>query len=167
MGYYEKQFYDREKEREAITQKVKENKSKGQLIFLAGTTGVGKSGLAQKLLQDELSDYKSVVLCIGKSSVGTIENLSYFNTLYRKLIEAAKQRKDYGIRTAEQYNRRNIVNWLQIAFEAVKSWLHIDPNRHLAEPAEEYSVSRMKPSVPDSHVSFRSMPLWSYSHDQT
>lgn len=140
----ENRFYNRDSERKTITEKVRENKSQGHIIFLAGTTGVGKSGLAQKLLQDELSDYKSVVLRIGKSSIGTIENLSYFNALYRGLIEVAQKRKDYGLKTAEQYGRRNILNWLHIVIEAVKSYFHIDPDRRLAEPAEEYSISRKK-----------------------
>lgn len=140
----EGQFYDRKDERKSITKQIRDNGTRGQIIVLAGTSGVGKSSLAQKLLQDELKDYKSVILRIGKSSIGTIENLSYFNTLYQSIINLAMERKDYKLKTASQYGWRNIFNWLRIIWGIAKNYLNFDPERRISEPVEEYSVSRKK-----------------------
>lgn len=81
-------FFDRTDERKVICQQICKNKENSQIIVLAGATGVGKSGLAKKLLRDELAEFKSITLQIGKSSVSTIENMSYFNMLYKKLLNS-------------------------------------------------------------------------------
>ncbi|MDO5765414.1 MAG: hypothetical protein Q4P84_06935 [Elusimicrobiales bacterium] len=144
MNYDEREerFYDRTEERKSIPKQIRKNEGQQQVIILFGTTGVGKSTLAEKLLRDELADYKSVIVRIGKSSDSTIESLSYFNALYRELAEVAKKRKDYRLKTPGQYGRRNPLNWLRILFSAVMNYLNID--KHIAEPIEEYSVSRKK-----------------------
>ena len=69
-------FYDRSDERKKIPDQINSHRGQRQIIMLVGTTGVGKTGLAEKLLRDELVDYKSVTVPMGKSSVNTIENLS-------------------------------------------------------------------------------------------
>lgn len=140
----EEPFYDRDGERKNIPKQIRALRDQRQVIVLTGTTGVGKSGLAEKLLRDELPDYRSVIVPMGKSSVSTIENLSYFNALYRALAQVAQDRKDYRLKTPRQYGRRNILNWLRISFGAIKNYLNMDQDRHISEPLEEYSVSRKK-----------------------
>lgn len=137
-------FYNRETERKDIPKQIRERIGRQQIIILAGTTGVGKSCLVEKLLRDELADFKSVTVYIGKSSVNTIENLSYFNGLYHALASLAKKRRDYKLKTTGQYGRRNFLNWLRIIWGAIQGYLNIDTSRHIAEPVEEYSVSRKK-----------------------
>lgn len=135
-------FYDREKERTQIPSQIRENKTESQIIVLAGTSGVGKSGLAQFLLHQCLSEIKSVTVAIGKSSNGTIDNLTFFNALYQELNSLAGYKRTYKLRTAKQHGRRNLKSWIHIILSAIKSRLHLDSNLHVAEPILEYGVSK-------------------------
>ena len=144
MNYEENEepFFDREEERKNIPKQIRSHKGQQQIIVLMGTTGVGKSYLAEKLLREEMNDFKSVIVRIGKSSDSTIESLSYFNALYRALAEVAKVRKEYKLKTPNQYGRRNLINWLYIIFSALMNRFNFD--KPIAEPVEDYSISRKK-----------------------
>ena len=137
-------FYDRSDERKKIPDQINSHRGQRQIIMLVGTTGVGKTGLAEKLLRDELVDYKSVTVPMGKSSVNTIENLSYFDALYRQLNDLAKERRDFHIKTAGQRGRRNFLNWLRFAWGAIKGHFNISSETHIYEPIEEPGVSNKK-----------------------
>lgn len=137
-------FYNRLDERKKIPDQIFAYRGQRQIIVLAGTSGVGKSSLAEKLLRDELHDYKSVTVPMGKSSVSTIENLSYFDTLYRKLNDLAKERKEFRIKTASQCGRRNFIHWLRFGWSALKSHFGIDPEMRIYEPIEEPRISSKK-----------------------
>lgn len=137
-------FFDRNYERKNIPELIRSKGNQTQVIVLAGTTGVGKSSLVEKLLRDELTEYMSVIVRMGKSSVGTIENLSYFNALYQAIANAARHYKGYTLKTPNQYGRKNIFNWLRLLWSAVKNRFHVDPTEHIYEPFEEHSVSRKK-----------------------
>ena len=137
-------FYDRSDERKKIPDQINSHRGQRQIIMLVGTTGVGKTGLAEKLLRDELVDYTSVTVPMGKSSVNTIENLSYFDALYRQLNDLAKERRDFHIKTAGQRGRRNFLNWLRFAWGAIKGHFNISSETHIYEPIEEPGVSNKK-----------------------
>lgn len=138
------EFYDRSDERQKIPDQINAHKGLRQIIILVGTTGVGKSGLAKKLLRDELADYKSVTVLMGKSSVNTIENLSYFDALYRRLNDLAKERKELHIKTAGQSGRRNLFSWLRFFWAIVRGHFNMAPETHVYEPVEETGVSNKK-----------------------
>lgn len=138
------EFYDRSDERKKIPKQINTHKGQRQIIMLVGTTGIGKTGLAEKLLRDELADYKSVTVPMGKSSVSTIENLSYFDALYRRLNTLAKERKDFHIKTAGQRGRRNFLNWIRFAWGIVKGYFNMTSETHIYEPVEEPGVYNKK-----------------------
>lgn len=137
-------FYDREKERRDIPSKIRQNRHSSQIIILIGTTGVGKSALVENLLEKELREYKYAILNIGKNSPHTIDNLYYFNALYKKINETAEKQKEYALKTAAQHGRKNFYNWLRIIAGVIKNYFNFDPEQHIYEPFEAYSVSRKK-----------------------
>lgn len=137
-------FFDRTDERNGICQQICKNKNNSQIIVLVGTTGVGKSALAQKLLCDELAKFKSITLQIGKNSVSTIENMSYFNMLYKKVAELALEQPHLSIKTPKHYEMEKLSSWSHIVIGAIKDYFHIDSTYHISEPTEEYSISRKK-----------------------
>lgn len=138
------EFYDRSDERKKIPDQIRSGMGHRQIIMLVGTTGIGKTGLAEKLLRDELVDYKSVTVPMGKSSVSTIENLSYFDALYRKLNELAKERRDFHIKTAGQRGRRNLLSWIRFAWGVIKGYFNINPETRIYEPVEDPGIFNKK-----------------------
>lgn len=138
------EFYDRSDERKKIPDQISAHRGQRQIIMLVGTTGIGKTSLAEKLLRDELANYKSVTVPMGKSSVSTIENLSYFNALYRRLNDLAKERKDFHIKTAGQRGRRSLIGWIRFAWGMVKGYFNMAPETRIYEPVEELGVSNKK-----------------------
>jgi predicted AAA+ superfamily ATPase len=83
-------FLNRVVEAEEISRLVLSDVSNNKIILVYGTTGVGKSGLVQKLLEDELSSQASIKVKVSKSSIDTIENLQYLNSIYRAVCAAGK-----------------------------------------------------------------------------
>lgn len=144
MNNNQQKFYDRAEERKKIPDYIKTHLGQRQLIILVGTTGVGKSALAEELLHDKLSEYKSVIVPMSKSSVNTIENLSYFDALYRRLNSLSKERRGIHIPTAGQHGRRNPLRWIRLVWNALKGYFNLDPETHIYEPIEEPRISNKK-----------------------
>ena len=63
-----------------------------KIILLTGISGVGKSGLVEKLSQSELLRDVIVSVRVSKSSIDTIENQQYFNALYKVVVKYAKSK---------------------------------------------------------------------------
>ena len=143
-GNHQEKFYNRSEECKKIPDQINLHKGQRQIIILAGTSGVGKSCLAKKLLNDELANYKSVTVSIAKSNVNTIENLIYFDALYRKLNDLAKKRKEFKIKTVIQSNYLNPIRWLRFVWSAIKGHFGIDSETHICEPIEEPRISNKK-----------------------
>ena len=82
----DKQFLDREEESDDILQYIKKPINKSKILLLTGISGVGKSGLIEKISQDTSLNQKILFVKVSKNSVETIENLQYFNSLYKTVI---------------------------------------------------------------------------------
>ena len=86
------QLLDRDVETSDIMKIIKLPDEGNKIIFLTGISGIGKSGLVEKLSQNPLVRDMIISVKISKSSVDTIENLQYFNALYKAVTKYAKEK---------------------------------------------------------------------------
>ena len=74
---------DRDNEIQILSDLVNSQGSTNKIIVLSGISGVGKSGLMEKLKLSRLISNDVITVKMSKSSVETIENLQYFNNIYK------------------------------------------------------------------------------------
>lgn len=94
-------FVNRVKERRDLSSIMRQVNEDNCVIVLSGTTGVGKSGLTQYLLQNELNFKTSVCVHVSKSSPDSIDNSHYLNAVYRTFCQYAKDHKAVTLSTVE------------------------------------------------------------------
>lgn len=139
-----KELYDREIETKEIAKYITTETDCSKVILLSGISGVGKSGLVEKLEQTNLLARPIIFVKISKSSVDTIENLQYFNAIYRTITEHAKEKIFDNVLTPIQQGAMSPKNIFKVFFSALKSKIGVNDALALAEPSEDESVIRKK-----------------------
>ena len=86
------QLLDRETDALNVIEMINSQTLSNKIILLTGISGVGKSGLVEKLSQSELLRDVIVSVRVSKSSIDTIENQQYFNALYKVVVKYAKSK---------------------------------------------------------------------------
>lgn len=142
-------FYNRVKETKQIIDCINSsNKSINNIILIGGKTGVGKSGLIRKILQDDLRDQVSIVITVSKVSPNTIENLHYINAIYRRMSELAEEHFFDTVPSPFQQSVLNLKNLARFVFGVI--WTkYVGDENQLYEPTEESSVIRKKNYIID------------------
>lgn len=140
----DKQFLDREVESDDILQYIKKPINKSKILLLTGISGVGKSGLIEKISQDTSLNQKILFVKVSKNSVETIENLQYFNSLYKTVTKYAKSKVFDKVPSPTQTNIRSVRTLLKLILSIVKSKLGLSDMMTLSEPEENESIVRKK-----------------------
>lgn len=138
------QLLDREKETKAILEILNKSVDNNKIIYLTGISGVGKTGFIKKLSQNSLLTHAILSVKISKSSVETIENLQYFNALYKTVTNYAKNKMFDSVLSPAQKNARSIRNLWRILVSMFKSKSGLSDMEPLSEPAEDAGVVRKK-----------------------
>lgn len=137
-------FYNRVKETNDIVKIMEDNKIGNKIILLYSPSGVGKSGLVQKLFDTEFRDYISLRVKISRSSPDTIENLCYINRLYKEISELAKNEKIQEIPTPEKHAIKNLKGIFFFLYNFLKNKVGIEAENRLYESSEDQSITRKK-----------------------
>ena len=104
----DEQLLDRELETNDILKIINKPVDNNKIIYLTGISGVGKTGFIKKLSKSSLFNHTILSVKISKSSVETIENLQYFNALYKTVTNFAKQKIFDSVPSPAQQNAINI-----------------------------------------------------------
>lgn len=140
----DEQLLDREIETKEILNIINKPVDNNKIIYLTGISGVGKTGFIKKLSKSSLLNHTILSVKISKSSVETIENLQYFNALYKTVTNYAKQKIFDSVPSPAQQNVRNIKSLWRVLRSIIKSKLGLADMEPLSEPAEDASVVRKK-----------------------
>jgi tetratricopeptide (TPR) repeat protein len=141
-------FVNRVKERRDLSSIMRQVNEDNCVIVLSGTTGVGKSGLAQYLLENEMNFKTSVCVHISKSSPDSIENSHYLNAIYRKFCEYAKEHKAVILSPIE-HALSYPASLLHIAKEWLKNKAGLPEGSKLYEPPFEHNLVQKKDYIVD------------------
>lgn len=134
------ELLDRDVEIREITSIINANSS-SKIILLHGISGIGKSGLIEKLKYS--SDLPYIITAkITKNSISTIENLQYFNSIYKALYKFSINNYSY-ISTPTERGLMSLSNWIKNIIAVFKNKLGFD-NVVIAEPTEDDSIIRKK-----------------------
>lgn len=140
----DEQLLDREIETNDILKIINKSVDNNKIIYLTGISGVGKTGFIKKLSKSSQFNHTILSVKISKSSVETIENLQYFNALYKTVTNFAKQKIFDSVPSPVQQNARNIKSLWRVLVSIFKSKLGLSDMEPLSEPAEDASVVRKK-----------------------
>lgn len=138
------ELLDREVETNDVIQIISKATDNNKIILLTGISGVGKSGLVQKISQSSVQNLTILSVKVSKSSVETIENQQYFNALYKAVTKYAKNNMFDKILSPKQHSAKNIKNLIRIIVSLIKSKLGISDMASLSEPEESESIVRKK-----------------------
>lgn len=138
------QLLDRETDALNVIEMINSQTLSNKIILLTGISGVGKSGLVEKLSQSELLRDVIVSVRVSKSSIDTIENQQYFNALYKVVVKYAKSKMFDNIPSPMQQGAVNFKNIFRVIKNIIKSQMGINENHLLAEPEEGESIIRKK-----------------------
>ena len=138
------QLLDRESEISDVIEIINTVTEKSKIIFLTGISGVGKSGLIEKLTLCPLLKNVIISVKISKSSVDTIENLQYFNAIYKAVTKYARTKMFDKILSPTQQGIKNGKNLCRIVTDIIKSKLGLNEVTFFAEPEEHESIIRKK-----------------------
>lgn len=107
---------DRDEEIKKITQIMNVETQKNNIIIVNGISGIGKSGLVQKLAETECISKTFVFARISKNSVETIENLQYLQIIYKSLVNHLKKNKlKTKLSTANRIKRLLSQSWIYLS----------------------------------------------------
>lgn len=119
------------------------NKQNNLIVLVTGISGIGKSGLIRKLDSSGVLSFVIVNVKMSKISVSTIENLQYFNALYKTLqVYAIKNNALFP--TPTQHGYRSIGNLIRYMFYLIKSKRGYGDAISISEPADDISIIRKK-----------------------
>lgn len=142
-------FYNRIQETKEILQHIgSQGEQDNKILLLAGKTGVGKSGLVRKILENDLESRLSICVYVSKSSPETIENLHYLNAIYSTLSQLAEKKHFDNIPSPLQHSVMNIKNLFRFGKDILLSKT-IGDGKQLFEPVEEGNVLRKKDYIID------------------
>ena len=135
---------DRDKEISDVMSIIDENKDQKIILLVTGVSGVGKSGFVEKLTQNNVFNNAILSVKISKHSIDTIENLQYFNALYRAMTKYAKSKLFDKVVSPTLQGIKKPKNIIRFVLNIIKSKLGIDNGNVFSEPEEEESVVRKK-----------------------
>lgn len=138
------QLLDRDVETSAVIEIINSANESNKIIFLTGISGIGKSGLVEKLSQSSLLKDVIISVKISKSSVDTIENQQYFNAIYKTVTKYAKTYIFDKVLSPAQEGAKNFKNLWRIIVDVIKAKLGISEITFFAEPEESESIIRKK-----------------------
>ena len=138
------QLLDREIETKAILEILNKSVDNNKIIYLTGISGVGKTGFVKKLSQSSVLTHAILSIKVSKSSVETIENLQYFNALYKTVTNYAKNKIFDSVLSPTQQNARSIRSLWRVLVSIFKSKSGLSDMEPLSEPTEDASVVRKK-----------------------
>ncbi len=136
-------FYNRTHEAKRMVEMVNNHSPNNKIIIIAGRTGIGKSAFVDKVLSDELREYMSIRVNICKASDDTIDNLYYFNALYRTIVNLANKKPFDKIHSPLQQGISSIKNLLSFGVDVLLDKT-VGEGNTLHEPTDERSVLRKK-----------------------
>ncbi|MBY0207169.1 tetratricopeptide repeat protein [Paenibacillus polysaccharolyticus] len=136
-------FYNRVQETRDIVKIMEDKKSWNKIILLYSPSGVGKSGLVQKLFNEEFKDYLSFRVKVSRSSPDTIENLCYINRLYKEISELAKNEAQ-SIPTPEGHALKNLKGIALFFYNFLRNKVGIENENKLYESSEDIGITRKK-----------------------
>lgn len=138
------QLLDRENETSDVIEIINTFTENSKIILLTGISGVGKSGLVEKLSQNPLLGNVIISVKISKSSIDTIENLQYFNAIYKSVTKYAKTKVFDEVLSPTQQGVKSGKNLYRIVVDIIKSKLGLNEIVFFAEPEEDASIIRKK-----------------------
>lgn len=134
---------DRYNDIDKLTEIVDSHKNQNTIILLSGISGVGKSGLIEKLsLSNRLSN-NIIRVKISKSSVSTIDNLQYFNAVYKEFVRFS-QKNFTLVPTPIEHGIRNIGNFLNYLISNLRSKWGLGDAESLYELDEDSQIIKKK-----------------------
>lgn len=134
---------DRNNEIKLLSNFVNSQGSTNKIIILSGISGIGKSGLMEKLKMSKLISNDIITVKMSKSSVETIENLQYFNDIYKE-FEIFSFNNSSLVPTPTEHGIRSFGNLLRYIFYLMRSAFGLGDAEPLAEIGEEASIIRKK-----------------------
>lgn len=137
------ELLDRDCEIKELTELISKHSNKNSIILVTGISGIGKSGLICKLKNTGSLSSSVVTVKMNKSSVSTLENLQYFNAIY-KTLQNFSLKNNTLIPTPTQYGYINFGNLIKYFFSIIKSKKGYGDAISIAESAEEESIIRKK-----------------------
>lgn len=138
-----RELLDRDNEIAEITKIINNHGNKNSIILITGISGVGKSGLICKLKNTGFLSSNVVTVKMNKSSVSTLENLQYFNAIYKALQDFSFKNNTL-IPTPVRYGYSSLGNLTKYFFSIIKSKRGYGDAISIAESAEEEPVIRKK-----------------------
>lgn len=138
------QLLDREIETKDVMQIINVSTDNNKILLLTGISGVGKSGLIEKLTQNPSLDQTILSVKVSKSSVDTIENQQYFNALYKTVTKYAKNKVFDRVPSPNQQSVKTPKYLFKFIGSVLKSKLGVSDIAPLSEPEESESVIRKK-----------------------
>ena len=87
MNIKPENYIDRDVEIQKLSEIINSCDSDNNIILIYGISGIGKSGLVSKLKATKGLSSIIVTIKMTRSSIATIENLQYFNAIYKGLQE--------------------------------------------------------------------------------
>lgn len=139
-----KQLLDRDIEIKDVIKIIDYPFESNKIILLTGISGVGKSGLVEKLTQSSLLDKIILSVKVSKSSIDTIENQQYFNAIYKTVTKYAKNKTFDKVLSPAQQGVMSLKNFFRIMVSIIKNKLGINESDSWSEPEENESIVRKK-----------------------
>ncbi len=133
---------DRDKEIKDLEKIIKKRNTQNEVIIVYGISGVGKSGLINKF-KTIYNNINMINVKMSKTSVSTIENLQYFNAIY-KAFEEFSIKNNTLVPTPSQHGMFSIGNLIRWLFSIIKSKNGYGDSISLSEPSENESIVRKK-----------------------
>lgn len=137
------EFINRKKETDQILSCINGQTNKNRILVLAGTTGVGKSGLVKMILEKKLASRLSINVGIYNNTADTIDNLHYLNELYKAMVQNNNNTPGGFVTSPLLYSVTSIKNLLRFGTEVVRAKT-VGADTRLFEPLDDGSVIRKK-----------------------
>ncbi len=134
---------DRDKEIKDLAEIIQYSNTQNEIIIVTGISGIGKSGLVNKFKIIHNIDINMINVKMSKNSVSTIENLQYFNAIY-KAFEEFSIRNNTLVPTPTQHGISSIGNLIRWIFSVLKSKNGFGDAISLSEPSEEKNIVRKR-----------------------
>ena len=143
MNIKPENYIDRDVEIQKLSEIINSCDSDNNIILIYGISGIGKSGLVSKLKATKGLSSIIVTIKMTRSSIATIENLQYFNAIYKGLQEFSFKNNNLVL-TPTQYGFSSFGNVIKYIFSLIKSKAGYGDAISISEPAEDESIIRKK-----------------------
>lgn len=137
------ELLDRDSEVNKLSNIINQENTCNSIIIITGISGVGKSGLIEKLKASNKIQSLIVNVKMSKTSSSTIENLQYFNSIYKSLEEFSMKNSSL-IKTPVQYGFSSIGNLVKYFFSLYRSKRGYGDAISIFESSEDETIIRKK-----------------------